>query len=395
MDSGRYSKATAGTSSTESQMNSSLALADVIAADLTKLGWPAPVRAMSGNGAYLLYRTDESNSSESDVLFEDCLYALIQKYSPHVLDSGEKTLGAIGVDKSVHNASRIAKAIGTFARKGVHTDELPHRNSWFVPPESTPEPVSTELLQGLASTRKDKKKKSKEKSDMDTLTSVHLGQELSADNPMIAEMIAETRATLATIPQNFATGCRRDWIQIGMALHHVHSSLLADWIKFSKPYPQFMVGECEREWNTFSRERGITDKTLNKFVPDTAKFFAGVRSLCSATDDLERDREEMLSQTIQANACEFAMFSDDEVVAHFNFIVREEARKRTESVFADVEQGMTITGSVSGPPTISTSEVADPIKQRDLTPPATRVNRSKVCCLRAGLGTESILHNLV
>ncbi|MEO1529304.1 MAG: AAA family ATPase [Planctomycetota bacterium] len=98
---------------------------------LTDRGWPEPLRMMSGNGAYLLYRIDLENDQLSRDLVEEFINAVADKFTDEFVD----------IDRKVFNASRIAKIGGTWARKGENfvgvngTPSRPHRQSFFVKPD--------------------------------------------------------------------------------------------------------------------------------------------------------------------------------------------------------------------------------------------------------------------
>ena len=84
---------------------------------LTDQGWPAPVVIDSGNGYHLLWRIDLENTPHSQSLIKRVLYVLAKRFD----GPGAK------IDRSVHNASRIAKLPGSWARKGPNTDDRPWR----------------------------------------------------------------------------------------------------------------------------------------------------------------------------------------------------------------------------------------------------------------------------
>ena len=44
-------------------------------------GWPAPIRAMSGNGGHSVYRIDLPNTAAARDLIRGCLTALARRYS--------------------------------------------------------------------------------------------------------------------------------------------------------------------------------------------------------------------------------------------------------------------------------------------------------------------------
>jgi len=46
------------------------------------------------------------------------------------------------------------------------------------------------------------------------------------------------------------------WITVGQSLHQLDESLLAEWDEWSKQSSKYREGECQRRWNSFSREGG-------------------------------------------------------------------------------------------------------------------------------------------
>ncbi len=108
-----------GVSSTDDEHDLALATAGRIAAWLGEQGFPAPVKADSGNGAHLLYRIDLSNDEAATGLVKGCLATL------DALFSNEQ----VTVDTANYNAARIWKLYGTVSRKGDNTAERPHRRA--------------------------------------------------------------------------------------------------------------------------------------------------------------------------------------------------------------------------------------------------------------------------
>jgi hypothetical protein len=104
-------------SASDKEKDDAQACAAILHAHLSDLGWPEPVVVDSGNGWYLLYRVDLPNDEDSRKLVRGVLYAMADVLS------GE----ACSFDKSVHNADRLAKLPGTWAKKGPQTDDRPHR----------------------------------------------------------------------------------------------------------------------------------------------------------------------------------------------------------------------------------------------------------------------------
>ena len=112
-------------SATDVELQAAVAKADAVEAHLADHGFPAPVKAVSGNGAHLLYRVDLPTDDQE--VIKDILCALAQKFDDD----------AVGIDKTVFNAARIVKLYGTLACKGLDTPERPHRMSriTYVPAE--------------------------------------------------------------------------------------------------------------------------------------------------------------------------------------------------------------------------------------------------------------------
>ncbi len=128
----------AGISSTDEEMQSALELAEKIEAELSQRGWSAPLRGMSGNGAYLFYRVELPNDDESEVLVKSFLHAIAQWNSLHAK-----------VDLSTFDANRICKVLGTMARKGDHIADRPHRRSYMMEPEGSIEVVPREKIESI------------------------------------------------------------------------------------------------------------------------------------------------------------------------------------------------------------------------------------------------------
>ncbi len=135
-------------SSTEEEMNAALDLARHIRSELSGEGWPEPLLAMSGNGAYLLYRVGLPNDDASTTLIKGCLQELAARFDTDT----------VTVDQTTSNASRLVKLLGTTARKGDHltgvdgVQDRPHRRSWFERPAGDLEPVPRQLLERLIAT---------------------------------------------------------------------------------------------------------------------------------------------------------------------------------------------------------------------------------------------------
>lgn len=133
-------------SATDDEHEAARSVASQVMDYLTNLGWPAPALVDSGNGWHLLYRVDLPADEMSRVLLKRLLHALADKFS------GPKAT----IDRAVHNASRIAKLPGTWARKGKTSDDRPHRMCQLVYCPEHPEIVSAELISLAAGVKADK-----------------------------------------------------------------------------------------------------------------------------------------------------------------------------------------------------------------------------------------------
>jgi P4 family phage/plasmid primase-like protien len=137
-------KRPSGTSSTNDEMLSAITKSREIRQWLADRGWPDAVRAMSGNGSYLLFRIELPNDDATTDLIQDFLEAIASRF-----DSAD-----VEIDRKVYNASRILKVGGTWARKGDHLTgvdgiaDRPHRQSCFVVDEPIL-PVERALIESV------------------------------------------------------------------------------------------------------------------------------------------------------------------------------------------------------------------------------------------------------
>jgi hypothetical protein len=104
-------------SATDAEHEAVRELADEVREYLDGLGWPPAVVVDSGNGFHLLYRVDLPNDKLTKALFKTALYALAERFN------GSR--GLVGAE--CHDARRVAKLPGTWARRGPETDDRPHR----------------------------------------------------------------------------------------------------------------------------------------------------------------------------------------------------------------------------------------------------------------------------
>lgn len=106
-----------GISSSDDELKEAYKTASLVAMYLKDHGFEEPVKAMSGNGAHLLYKVKLKNSDENKALVKKCLDALA------MLFNNEK----VAVDTTTFNPSRVCKLYGTLAQKGTNKKDRPHR----------------------------------------------------------------------------------------------------------------------------------------------------------------------------------------------------------------------------------------------------------------------------
>jgi len=103
---------------TDADIEAAKSIGDRIASHFDGLGWPAPVRIMSGNGHHLIYPLDElPNTDEITKNVRALLRYLKAKFSGN----------GLSIDTSVSNASRVTKLPGTLARRGTEITNHPYR----------------------------------------------------------------------------------------------------------------------------------------------------------------------------------------------------------------------------------------------------------------------------
>ncbi|MBN1890447.1 MAG: hypothetical protein JW850_20810 [Thermoflexales bacterium] len=139
-----------GISSTEAELAAALERRDAVGAWLQAQlpserapasGFPPGLAAMSGNGGHLLYRLpDLPNTPETTDLVRACLAAVKSRFGDDL----------VSVDDTVFNASRLTKLYGTWARKGDHLPDRPHRLSHLELPTGPVAPLSLDQLRWLA-----------------------------------------------------------------------------------------------------------------------------------------------------------------------------------------------------------------------------------------------------
>jgi hypothetical protein len=128
--------------STAEEKAAALAVMDELVKEVADWNWPNPVLVDSGNGFHAYYRIHLPNDAESRRLAGLCLKAMAKQFDSPLA----------GVDVKVCDAPRIAKAPGTWARKGPDSPARPWRlcRVLSVPADPFGERVSREQLEQLA-----------------------------------------------------------------------------------------------------------------------------------------------------------------------------------------------------------------------------------------------------
>lgn len=134
---------TSGVSSNDDEIKASFALAKKVETFMNDLGFYPPVKAISGNGAHLLYAVSLKKNQENEKLITDCLEALASNF-----DTDE-----VKIDTVNFNPARICKLYGTLAQKGANSEQRPHRMSKLygdVKPIQINKKIYLEKLAGMA-----------------------------------------------------------------------------------------------------------------------------------------------------------------------------------------------------------------------------------------------------
>lgn len=209
-----------GISSSDEELGAARELARAVYQGLRAAGWPAPLSALSGNGAHLLYRVELPNDADSGRLVQRCLQALAQGYDTE----------RVRIDTGVYNASRISKVYGTLACKGDDTAERPHRLAELLS-EGDDTPVSIEQLQALAA-------------------------QYTAPEPQRSRPGAQRRVgdkpdeeTLRDALRHIAPDDYQVWLTVGAALHT--EGLRALWDEWSARGASYSDKAQEQKWRSF------------------------------------------------------------------------------------------------------------------------------------------------
>lgn len=131
-----------GISASDEERAAALALTGDVDGFLSQRGWAAPIVASSGNGGHLVYRLDLPNDKAAHDMVKAVILTLREVFK-------DDTRGDI--DETVHNAARLWKVPGSIARKGLDTEERPHRMAELltVPDRYKDHPVTREQLAAL------------------------------------------------------------------------------------------------------------------------------------------------------------------------------------------------------------------------------------------------------
>ena len=108
---------------TDEEIAAAERLADQVVEFMTRKGWSEPLRIMSGNGCHLYYRLNAlPNDDQSKDLLRSLINGLGDKFDNNV----------VKIDRSVFNASRITKVVGTKAYKGQSSEDRPFREARLI-----------------------------------------------------------------------------------------------------------------------------------------------------------------------------------------------------------------------------------------------------------------------
>lgn len=110
-----------GISSSDSELDAALDLREIVAAHVvSEMKFAKPIKAMSGNGAHLLFRLpDLPANDENKKIIKNILAGLAKQFDT----------AAVKIDTTVFNPARIWKLYGTAARKGDVVSAGPYRES--------------------------------------------------------------------------------------------------------------------------------------------------------------------------------------------------------------------------------------------------------------------------
>ena len=128
------------TNATDDEKAAGIEMARAVGEFLASQGWADPVWVDSGNGVQLLYRID----LPADALAKQWIKAIL-----HVLGDRLDNDRCI-IDRGMSRAPQLCKLPGTWARKGPHSEDRPHRMARLVSVPPTIEVVTAEQIGALA-----------------------------------------------------------------------------------------------------------------------------------------------------------------------------------------------------------------------------------------------------
>jgi P4 family phage/plasmid primase-like protien len=133
-----------GWPATDAEHAATLEVAQKIKRHLTSLGFPEPAVFDSGNGTYLIYKTDLSPE------LKPLVRAFIEHISKLFSTKDDPTPGAkVWVDDSVWKLPQILRVPGTWNRKKQPTPERPHRRAWIISIPEKRELVTAAMLSSI------------------------------------------------------------------------------------------------------------------------------------------------------------------------------------------------------------------------------------------------------
>jgi len=96
------------------------------------------------------------------------------------------------------------------------------------------------------------------------------------------------------------------WITVGQSLHQLDESLLAEWDEWSKQSSKYREGECQRRWNSFSRDGGrglgslihVAQQHGFRFSEDYKSLPVDDQTLEHSAQILQKLEEDMTSRTV-------------------------------------------------------------------------------------------------
>lgn len=137
----------AGISSSDGELELARQKAEQVIEWLTSLGWPEPIRADSGNGVHVMYKSEDANDDAARIDYECALKMLSSIFSDD----------KVKVDVTVFNASRVWKVYGTISAKGSSTEDRPHRVAKITSIPEHLEKVTREQIENVARPIRDAK----------------------------------------------------------------------------------------------------------------------------------------------------------------------------------------------------------------------------------------------